>query len=49
LAGLGVLIVGFFYAFILYLASEIIRLLINLEQRFHKIEGSLQAPKREIR
>lgn len=49
LASIGILIAGGFWSFILFLVSELIRLFLDLNRRFLKIENSLQTPKREIR
>ena len=49
LASLGVLLMGGFYFFILYLFSEAICLLFDLDKQQRKIMEIIQAPKREIR
>jgi hypothetical protein len=49
IASLGVLLLGGLYFLIAYLIAEIIRLLINVENRLKQVEQSIQAPKREIR
>ncbi|MCK5219293.1 hypothetical protein KAR10_07220 [bacterium] len=49
LAGLGVLLMGGFYFLVLYLFSEVIRLLCDLDEQQKKIMEIIQAPKREIR
>ncbi len=49
LASLGILLMGGFYFLILYLFSEVIRLLFDLDEQQKKIMQIIQAPKREIR
>lgn len=49
LASIGVLLLGGLYFLLAYLLAEIIRLLINIEDRLKQVEHSVQAPKREIR
>jgi len=49
LASLGVLFIGGIYFLILYLAAEIIRLFISVDQRLQIIESSVQSTKRDIR
>ncbi len=49
LASLGVLLMSGFYFFILYLFSEVIRLLFDLDEQQKKVMEIIQAPKREIR
>lgn len=49
LASLGILISGVVYFLVLYLLADLIRLLLELDGRLSKIEGSMgTASKREI-
>jgi hypothetical protein len=48
-ASVGVLFSGIIYFLALYLLSDLIRLLLDLDQRITKIETNVQATKREIR
>jgi hypothetical protein len=49
LASLGVLVMGGIYFLIFYLASDIIRLLMDIQERMQKIETAIQPVKKEIR
>lgn len=49
LASLGVLLMGGFYFLVLYLFSEVIRLLFDLDKQQKKIMEIIREPEREIR
>jgi len=48
LASLGVLFAGAIYFLALYLLSDLIRLMLDMDQRLAKIDNSIQPVKREI-
>ncbi|NTV53787.1 MAG: hypothetical protein HGA76_12410, partial [Candidatus Firestonebacteria bacterium] len=49
LAGLGALLMGGIYFLIFYLASDLIRLLLGMQDRLERMEAAGQTAKKEIR
>jgi ABC-type multidrug transport system permease subunit len=49
LAGLGALLMGGIYFLFFYLASDLIRLFLNMHERMERLEAVNQSAKKEIR